>query len=257
MEQDLGIGIDDLPKTLRDKAMKGEPIGIPGTSTFVDFIAQTEEFNPALAVLGMKAFRASFRTTFESLECYPKGVERGERALTEVNKKIAQGLSKRKQNGDPPPTCKSGCSACCHIQVTLTDSEADVLVRHLREKDVKLDRSLVLHQFEHGRDNLAHVKMPYEKRACPILGEDGNCRAYEARPLVCRKYMVATPAWMCDMRLSEASGIIVAPGAEGAVSAMMALEMKDDPSDDNLPQQLLRRIPEDDGLWKHTKPLEE
>lgn len=257
MKEYLEIGINDLPQTLRERAMRGESIGIQGTSTLVDFIAQVDEFDPALAASGMKVFKSSFRTTFESLECYPKGVERGEKALSEVNKRLAQGLAKRKQNGELPPSCSAGCTACCHIQVTLTDSEAEVLVKYLREKDVKLDRELVLYQAENGKDSLSHVKLPYEKRACPILAEDGSCRAYEARPLVCRKYMVASPPWMCDMRLSEHSAIIVVPGAEGAVSAMMALEAKKDLSDDCLPQQLLSRISEDDRLWKHTKPLEE
>ncbi|GAA4806011.1 hypothetical protein GCM10023307_35710 [Lysobacter hankyongensis] len=67
--------------------------------------------------------------------------------------------------------CRRGCSACCHIDVDLTETEAVLIARHT------------------GRD--------YTKRAihthghtspCPFLGAQGECTIYSVRPFNCRTF---------------------------------------------------------------------
>lgn len=248
-KRQLGITIDHYPESWKKRAMAGEQIAIPGTSAFDAYIGHWLEIDPDFANKNLMRFVKAFKATYDQLECYPKGIKRAEKAFNEIGKRISRGIFKRKQEGEAPPSCKAQCSACCHIRVTLTDSEAEALVDYLKARDVKLDRELVQLQHEKAVTDEDHIKLPYEKRVCPILGADGNCRAYEARPLVCRKFMVASPPWMCDMRLSSQSAFIIDPEVEGFTAAQMALESPEKVEDDNLPTQLLKRISDDDRLW--------
>lgn len=250
MKRQIGLGIEMYPDSWQKRARAGEDISIPGTSAMDAYLGHWMEVDPPFAESVLVRFVKSFRDAYNMLESYPQGKARGEKALQSVGKLISRGLFRRKQAGEPAPTCTAKCSACCHIRVTLTESEADVLVDYLRARDIKLDRELVHFQNEHAVTEKDHVSIPYEKRVCPILGEDGNCRAYEARPLVCRKFMVASPAWMCDMRLSDKTAFIIDPETEGFVAAQMALENPPRMEDDNLSVHLLKRIPADDRLWK-------
>lgn len=249
-KKQIELTIDHYPDSWKKRAAAGEQIQIPGTSAFDAYITHWYSREPDFAQAMLMRFVKSFRDAYNHLEAYKKGPERGSRAIQEIGKKISRGLFKRKQAGEPMPTCKAQCSACCHIRVTLTDSEAELLVDYLKANRIKLDRGLVEYQSEHAVTDEDHVSIPYEKRVCPVLGEDGNCRAYDARPLVCRKFMVASPAWMCDVRLSGEAAFIMDPETEGFVAAQMALEEPEKMEDDNLPRQLLRRIKDDDGLWK-------
>lgn len=250
MKRQLAMTIEMYPDSWQKKARAGEPISVPGTSALDAYIGYWMEKDPAFAEDQLMKFVKSFRDGYNMLEAYPQGKKRAEKVFQEIGKKISRGLHRRKIAGEPAPSCKANCPACCHIRVTLTESEADVLVDHLRERGLKLDRELVLFQDEHAVTDKDHVSIPYEKRACPVLGEDGNCRAYEKRPLVCRKFMVASPAWMCDLRLSDTAAFIMDPETEGLVAAQMALENPPKMEDDNLSVHLLKRIPADDGLWK-------
>lgn len=246
----IELTLEHYPESWKKKAQAGEYIAIPGTSSFDAYITHWGERDPDFAHETLLRFVKSFRDTYNHLEAYEKGPKRAAKAAQEIGKKISRGIFKRKQEGEPMPTCKAQCSACCHIRVTLTDSEAEYLIDYLKANNIKLDKSLVEYQDEFAVTDEDHVSIPYEKRVCPILGEDGNCRAYDARPLVCRKFMVASPPWMCDMRLSGQTAFIIDPETEGAVAAQMALEQPEKIEDDNLSRQLLRRIKDDDGLWK-------
>jgi uncharacterized protein len=63
--------------------------------------------------------------------------------------------------------CGSGCSDCCHVRLSVTHVEADVIRRHVADHplvpNARLDR-------------------------CAALAEDGRCQIYPARPLVCRSH---------------------------------------------------------------------
>jgi Fe-S-cluster containining protein len=87
--------------------------------------------------------------------------------------------------------CARGCSFCCHMPVQATPHEAFTLAAWLRrhfdpsrlaavigtlKANVAKTRAL-------GTEGRRHVNL-----ACALLGDDGVCSAYEARPAQCRRF---------------------------------------------------------------------
>jgi Fe-S-cluster containining protein len=113
------------------------------------------------------------------------------------------------------PACGPRCSACCTDLPPILPIEALRMARALhrrRDGTLRLQRAI-----EHARAFqsvlLAHTRAqpkldasdPGYREAqlawrrlghpCPVLGDDGNCSAYEARPLSCRAHVhVETPS---------------------------------------------------------------
>lgn len=243
------LTLDQYPESWKKRAMAGEDLRVPGTTLFDAYITQMTVMDENFAAACAQTFIKTFKQTYDGLESIPKGPARAEKAYNEFGKKQSRFLFKRKMDRAVPITCSAKCSACCTIRVSITDSEAEHLVAHIKARKIVIDKDLLLRQDKAKTDD-DFVELPYEDRGCALLGEDGNCRAYEARPLVCRKFAVASPAWMCDTRLSEHAQILVDPALEGFASAMMALEQPRDMDDNNLQTQLLKRITGDDGVWK-------
>ncbi len=85
--------------------------------------------------------------------------------------------------------CRSGCSSCCHVQVSATipeviliagtlldDREPDDLAR-LRDR-VERHGRVLRGVFGAGRGRLG--------QPCPLLDDEGGCSIHEVRPLTCR-----------------------------------------------------------------------
>jgi Fe-S-cluster containining protein len=96
--------------------------------------------------------------------------------------------------------CRRGCSQCCHQLFQITEIEAAVISRAMKtmpegeRADLQARALAYLPEREaivkrHGMVE-AWGKLPPEgtRLACPALGEDGACRIYEHRPLICRKF---------------------------------------------------------------------
>jgi hypothetical protein len=88
--------------------------------------------------------------------------------------------------GEPRPACARGCSHCCHGRVEATAPEVFLLARYLRahpdrNRDARIDSTARAVAAMDGRARL-RARVP-----CALLGEDGSCTAYPARPLACRR----------------------------------------------------------------------
>jgi Fe-S-cluster containining protein len=128
-------------------------------------------------------------------------------------------------------SCRAGCGACCRqlVVISLTDAEAlgqlvatmpaerQAVIRHrfataiarletaglLDANEPKGDRHLI----QRLPDGVDQRPLPLAQRyfqlqiACPFL-EDESCGIYDDRPLVCREYLVTSPAEDCS-RLFE------------------------------------------------------
>ncbi len=87
--------------------------------------------------------------------------------------------------------CKPGCSYCCHLRLEVQPAEAFAIAAWLRKHRTPAQIEAIL---ERLRDNAARTgAMGVEARkrtnmACALLGGDGKCGAYEARPAQCRRY---------------------------------------------------------------------
>jgi Fe-S-cluster containining protein len=94
------------------------------------------------------------------------------------------------------PSCKKGCSWCCYIDVEITVDEAELLLRHVITKKIPIDWYAVRRQAE------TKIKeLPWKQRACVFLDRDSHeCKVYEHRPMVCRKYFVVSDAAKCNSK---------------------------------------------------------
>jgi hypothetical protein len=87
--------------------------------------------------------------------------------------------------------CTRGCSYCCHLRLEVQPHEAFAIAAWLRRHFTPAQIEGVV---ERLRDNVARTEAigtEGRKRtniACALLGPDGTCSAYEARPAQCRRY---------------------------------------------------------------------
>lgn len=85
------------------------------------------------------------------------------------------------------PDCQSGCSYCCHINVSVTPLEVFVIADHINslpdgERGL-LAESIAARAMEIEGKNINQRRTP-----CGALRESGECGIYGARPLACRAY---------------------------------------------------------------------
>lgn len=87
--------------------------------------------------------------------------------------------------------CSRGCDHCCGLRVEVQPHEAFTLADWLRRR---LDAPGLAALVSRLRENVARTKalgVEARKRThlpCALLGPDGACSAYEARPAQCRRY---------------------------------------------------------------------
>lgn len=165
-----------------------------------------------------------------------------------VNTDIDEHLSDLRQQ-DPVNaarvSCTKGCSACCHIHVTITKPEAALLVAYAAELGLPIDPERLQRQADHGSLEQWR-KLPAAERACVFLGPDGACQVYEHRPSACRRHLVLSPPEDCDsiakpnkrtINFVSVHAEILASAAmsvfeSGTMAAMLlATEPKETPSD--------------------------
>jgi Fe-S-cluster containining protein len=87
--------------------------------------------------------------------------------------------------------CSRGCSYCCSLQVQVLPYETFPLAEWLKRHFTAEKLAAVTARL---RDNAAKVRAMGDatrKRSnlpCALLGDDGACTAYEARPAQCRRF---------------------------------------------------------------------
>lgn len=118
------------------------------------------------------------------LDCDPKffGVVKFNRAAQDISD-IATRFS----------ACKQGCSHCCHMATSLTETEAEYIGAMIKVKPRKLpSRDLT----EHTR---AEFVAQYHGVGCPFLVE-GQCAIYKYRPFACKTYFnLSDYPEICDL----------------------------------------------------------
>jgi Fe-S-cluster containining protein len=128
-----------------------------------------------------------------------------------------------------PTSCRAGCAACCRQFVVISAPEArriaslveampeprrSLVQSRFADADARIaawSASLAQHQAEtHKPLTDSELARSYVglHLACPLL-EDERCSIYEERPLVCREYLVTSPAELCS-RLDD-PGVDVEP----------------------------------------------
>ncbi len=115
--------------------------------------------------------------------------------------------------------CASGCSACCHTQVSITSDEAELLAERVRE-GVEINRENLLIQMAVKNSSQAYYALSFAERKCVFLDTDGKCKVYEDRPSVCRTNAVIGEAAQCDTSVEiKPTRLIKTPEADLAIYA--------------------------------------
>lgn len=90
-------------------------------------------------------------------------------------------------------TCNKGCSFCCHDTIYGSQIEIEVIKSILKELKIKPDRKRSKIQNSKAPD-----KLTWQEKACVYLAEDGTCRIYQFRPIVCRTHNNVGPMDDCN-----------------------------------------------------------
>lgn len=87
--------------------------------------------------------------------------------------------------------CSRGCSYCCSLRVQVQPAEAFTLAAWLRRTVSPTRLSQVIAKLRANAARTRELGEEARKRTnlpCALLGDDGACTAYEARPAQCRRY---------------------------------------------------------------------
>jgi Fe-S-cluster containining protein len=87
--------------------------------------------------------------------------------------------------------CKPGCSHCCHLRLEVAPHEAFALAAWLERRFTPAELEALIARLRENAAKTRAMGAEVRKRtslACALLGVDGNCTAYAARPAQCRRY---------------------------------------------------------------------
>ncbi|WP_158265245.1 YkgJ family cysteine cluster protein [Blastopirellula marina] len=105
--------------------------------------------------------------------------------------------------------CRSGCSACCMtVQVDITPIEAiavrDYMKSYLDQEALQKVEQRLVHVTKR-RIAQIRAQAPATPLACAMLGMDGRCQIYPARPVICSG-VFSLDHYSCDEARENAQG---------------------------------------------------
>jgi Fe-S-cluster containining protein len=138
-------------------------------------------------------------------------------------------------------SCRRGCSACCQQLVPISPAEAHAL-RAVVDALPEDRRARVLSRFEDATRRIEASALAGRLRArtwndddeaytalalayfrlgipCPFLDDEGACSIYLDRPVICREFLVTSPAERCA---NPAPGEVTAIPLPGQVSRKLS-----------------------------------
>lgn len=117
--------------------------------------------------------------------------ERMATAVITLHRRVDEALAATIAGHKVELACARGCSYCCNLRVQVQPYEAFRLAAWLRRH---FDAPRLQRVISRLRENVEKTRALGEearKRTnipCALLGDDGACTAYEARPAQCRRY---------------------------------------------------------------------
>jgi hypothetical protein len=95
-------------------------------------------------------------------------------------------------------SCRMGCAHCCHIDLHISEMEADVLLDYAEENNIPVYVGLLIEQKEAGSG-----RSKLKNSGCVFLDGENKCKVYPVRPSNCRNYSVVTEPALCDNKVHE------------------------------------------------------
>lgn len=141
----------------------------------------------------------------------PSGPARAQRIHQMVDAEMEQEKS-------IPISCTKGCNHCCHMEVEITSDEA-LILKGILADGFAIDRDRFIRQSQRPlQDETWRRRHFHPENRCIFLAADGACSVYEARPVMCRRHTVTSPAVHCQS-LEQAISIRYFPRVDLIISA--------------------------------------
>ena len=130
-------------------------------------------------------------------------------------------------------SCRKGCGACCRQLVPISRSEGERLLgvieampaerragvgQRFAEAAAALDR-VGLRETTGRSDREISAAYFTQRIPCPFL-EDESCSIHAERPLVCREYLVTSPAALCAGERQEGVTLVAVPKFSAAARGL-------------------------------------
>jgi Fe-S-cluster containining protein len=116
-------------------------------------------------------------------------------AVITLHRRVDEALAATITGHNVHLACAKGCGYCCHLRVQVQPYEAFRLAEWLRKHFDAARLGGVISRLRANAARTRELGEDARKRtniACALLGEDGACTAYEARPAQCRRYHSTT-----------------------------------------------------------------
>jgi len=128
----------------------------------------------------------------ESREIFanPRDPEKLSAAVVTFHRRVDEVLEVTIRNHAVKLACERGCNFCCHLRVEVQPYEAFHLAAWLRRHFDTPRLAAVAARLRANAERTRAIGAEARKRenlACALLGDDGACSAYEARPAQCRR----------------------------------------------------------------------
>ena len=112
-------------------------------------------------------------------------------AVVTLHKRVDEVLATTIAGHNVPIACARGCSYCCSLRVQVQPYEAFALAAWLKRNFAPERLAQVVARLKSNVAKTRELGEEARKRTnvpCSLLGDDGACTAYEARPAQCRRY---------------------------------------------------------------------
>lgn len=102
-------------------------------------------------------------------------------------------------------SCKKGCSFCCHMNVSCSKTEVEIIITYCKSKNIIVDQDYLKRQLKYSQEKIGKAN---EVSACIFL-KNNECSIYDVRPISCRKYFVKSEPSFCNTkrRLTEKENV--------------------------------------------------
>jgi Fe-S-cluster containining protein len=123
------------------------------------------------------------------------------------------------QDTESSISCAAGCAACCHARVDISKHEKRLLLAHLKQHKITIDKERLAIQAQALREG-RWDQLPFADRKCVFLDAESRCSIYENRPLLCRRYFVTSEPRHCHDENWTQISRVPHPDADGFLSAV-------------------------------------